>query len=128
MPGGRTVASLFGVQTNRNRQSMDENNLDWFSHLIPVTHKLSFLTGSTVVSQIHVWDRDPIYCHLAPKRLDKMKRDTVQTDNQKKINRTDWFDHFHKLLTPENNQYGNDRKENVEDELSDYEKLNQTCN
>ena len=57
-----------------------------------------------------------------------MKRDTVQTDKSEKINRTEWFDHFHKLLTPANNQHGNDRKEKVEDELSDYENLNQTCN
>ena len=51
-----------------------------------------------------------------------------QKRKKNKINRTEWFDNFHKLLTPENNQYGNDRKENVKDELSDYEKLNQTCN
>ena len=69
-------------------------------------------------------DKDP---QTAWKITDEMKRDTVQTDKSEQINRTKWFDQFHKILTPEHNQYGNDRKENVKDELSDSEKINQTC-
>ena len=52
-------------------------------------------------------DKDP---QTGWKIMDEMKRDTVQTDKSEKINRTECFDHFHKLLTPENNQYGNDGK------------------
>ena len=62
------------------------------------------------------------------RRTDEMKRDTVQTDKSEKRNRTEWFDHFHILLTPETNQDGNERQENVKDKLSDYEQFHQTCN
>ena len=39
-------------------------------------------------------DKDP---HTAWKIIDEMKRDTVQKDKLEKINRTGWFDQFHKI-------------------------------
>lgn len=63
------------------------------------------------------------------KIIDELKQDSVQTDKAEKINRKEWFDHFHNLLNTKNiNQEDNARKENVNCELSSYEKLNQSCN
>ena len=47
------------------------------------------------------------------KIIDEMKRDTVQTDTPEKINRKEWFDHFQKLLTPENSQDSNEIEQHV---------------
>ena len=57
-----------------------------------------------------------------------MKRDTVQTDNSEKINRTEWYDHFKKLLTPQNGQDVDERKQSVKNDLTNLENSNKTCN
>lgn len=71
-------------------------------------------------------EKDP---QTAWKIIGELKQDSVQTDKAEKINRKEWFDHFHNLLNTKNiNQEDNARKENVNCELSSYEKLNQSCN
>ena len=70
-------------------------------------------------------DKDP---QAAWKIIDEMKRDTVQTDNSEKINRTEWYDHFKKLLTPQNGQDVDERKQSVKNDLTNLENSNKTCN
>ena len=47
--------------------------------------------------------------------------------NLKKINRKEWFDHFQKLLTPENSQDSNEIQQHVKNDLAEYENSDQTC-
>ena len=61
------------------------------------------------------------------KIIDEMKRDAVQTDKSEKINRKEWFDHFQKLLTPENSQDSNEIQQHVKNDLAEYENSDQTC-
>ena len=57
----------------------------------------------------------------------EMKRDAVQTDKSEKKNRKKWFDHFQKLLTPENSRDSNEIEQHVKNNLEEYENSDQTC-
>ena len=72
---------------------------------------------------------DAMYKNLqaAWKIIDEMKRGAVQTDKSEKINRKECFDHFQKLLTPENSQDSNEIEQHVKNNLAEYENSDQTC-
>ena len=70
-------------------------------------------------------DKDP---QAAWKIIYELKRDTVQTDNSERINRTEWYDHFKKLLTPQNGQDVDERKQSVKNDLTNLENSSKTCN
>ena len=61
------------------------------------------------------------------KIIDEMKRDAVLTVKSEKINRKECFDHFQKLLTPENSQDSNEIEQHVKNDLAEYENSDQTC-
>ncbi|MCG7891851.1 MAG: reverse transcriptase family protein [Candidatus Thiodiazotropha endolucinida] len=69
-------------------------------------------------------EKDP---NNAWKIINELKQDSVNTDKAEQINRREWFDHFYHLLNTDSKKIDDQRKENVNSELRNYETLNGTC-
>lgn len=72
-----------------------------------------------------VMDKDP---QTAWKIIDELKNDSISSEKSERINRQDWYNHFHNLLNNQKDQVDNTRKNIIRAELTYYEQLKQSHN